>query len=116
MCAFQYSKSDDSWSQSPFGDLRLIRAAATSHILPNGTLIFIGGTGGGTSAEAEATSDVLHPGTTQFVAGSELPGRFYAHCSCVLNETHLFVTGGQPEESRGKAYIMEIETGTWTRL
>ena len=53
----------------------------------------------------------------KFEQGQMMPYGAYFACSATVNETHIFFAGGHDEDRlRSDAYLLEVDSWTWTRL
>ena len=100
---YAYSFATDEWIKANFS-LTEERGYATSALLPDGTFMVLGGW------PVAKTSEILVNG--EFVPGPSIPsgiasGLGRRSCLCTVNETHLFISGGQdsgsPETGRNES-------------
>jgi len=99
---FQYSIQNKSWADG--GILSAQRYAASSVSYSGNYWI----TGGGllNGQTSLVTSDIRKGNSGPFVSSSDLPEQLRHHCMSVLNETHIFIAGG--DWSPKSPYFVDI--------
>ena len=102
---YRYSFDTDRWHEAPF-KLKQGRGGAESVMLPNNSLLIMGG------SLYLSTTELLSE--DEFRPGPDLPEGMRAQCSVLVNSTHLISTGGYPNHA--EVYLLELGTGEWTRL
>ena len=106
----QYSFEDNQWRLTPFA-MNEKRYLAASVILPNGTLLVIGGCGGrGTRSTELLMGD-------RFEYGPDLPFTSYGNCAVLADRSRsVVVIGGGSKDTDKSAFVMDIGSGEWRRI
>ena len=103
---YTYNFEDNAWvptvqmDQPRFGAVNFVHRGKAMYIL------------GGNSDSYMDSSVVYEEGA--FRAGGSLPYPTALACVAEVNDTHVFYSGG--ESSHKEAYLLEVDTWTWTRL
>jgi len=108
-----YLLRNGSWIQTyPLSESKAFMAISPSPFINESNLFFLSG---GTNQVLLGTSEVLTTNGWE-VVHPDLPVMLDAHCMVLLNETTIFVIGGNNLETRysNETYFLDSVTGVWS--
>ncbi|BEP96917.1 hypothetical protein GmRootA79_53020 (plasmid) [Acidovorax sp. A79] len=99
------------------GQLTLRRSHHTATLLPNGTVLVVGGRGIA-GQEALSSVEIFDPVTGIWSSGIDLPARRREHTATLLPDGRVLVVGGYDNGNIAaqSAYLRDPATGAWTEV
>jgi N-acetylneuraminic acid mutarotase len=99
------------------GQLALRRSHHTATLLPDGTVLVVGGRGIA-GQEALSSVEIFDPGTGTWSSGMDLPARRREHTATLLPDGRVLVVGGYDNGNTATqgAYLRDPATGAWTEV
>ena len=109
-----FDPKTDTFTTGP--SLSVPRDQASATLLPNGTVLVVGGTANNVNAEPLTSAEIYHPTTNKWTKTGQLTQTRFGHQATLLKDGRVLVMGGTPDVNTQltSCEIWDPKTGQWT--